>query len=236
MKNKWLCISFLCVLIGLNTGCQSDSSGSIKAPVDVTLTLTDTKGNVLKNRSVSLSGFDVKSPQNKQTDANGQAQFSFVWSTDDYGTAWACQATEDADFKMVNVMMSPRCCGPGMSGQVTVRDTVKMDSLKAFKVRLKSKSTNVTSLNVQVTRDGIEPLPLPFTGKSSTREGRQDIRRTFFSQIFKVNSTQLDTTLSMKVYQNTSFDLRIQSDKGSIYGPYTAGAWVNRDSVYLIEF
>lgn len=215
--------------------------------VDATVTLTDVNGKVLRNKILFVEGYGIGRSE-KVTDEKGLAHFDFYWNTyNESGAAlWAIQAEEESNFKMVNLVFSPS----GNNGtKSTIIDTIKMDSLRAFKIRVKVSRTDLIALNLAVKHEGMDTLPKIFSGGSaisgtqSSRGGykvRQELKRVFLNHSQNTNTPQLDTTFQLNVYAHAYFDIncnvQFKTNPTSSNQKYTISETYPRDSIFLIQF
>jgi hypothetical protein len=240
----------------LQSSCSDDGCKDCGIPVEATVILTDAKGQPLKNRQVSASGWTF-TRQAKLTDDKGRVNFSFFWNQyNESGPAvWVIQSLEDANLKMVNLMVSPTA-GGNTSQKLTITDSIKMDSLTTFKVRVKTSRTDLTYLRLSATHEGMKFSDLrdPISGieyfsNPQTRVVNrtpyflisQKLERVFFLHEKATTTPQLDTTFQMKVFANTAFTVNCD-----IYYKTTPptqsnlkrsiSATASRDSVVLIQF
>ncbi len=234
---------------------DSDYGCCREVPIAATVTVTDLKGNALKNRDVSLSGYRIYSKRVQKTDEKGQTQFDFYWYGNNSGCAiWAIQAVENTDFKMVNLMLAPNCGGPN-EGKVTLRDSIRMDSLKTMTIRVKTPRSDLNSLSLIVARDvGITPLNEAFNGSDypsyveynynngqyGNPKVRQEIRQTFLEHRKPTNTPMLDTTFQVKVFANVAFKVtsgvNFTTEPKYLTRSVSVSATASRDSVLLIQF
>lgn len=239
------------LIIALITACGPYDCLDCGNPVDADVVLMDAKGNPLKNRELFVSGSVYE--QTQTTDENGHAHFEFFWSPaiKDAHSCWAIQAKED-QLIMVNLILSPNVNGRYSEGKYLVRDTIIMDSLTKFKIRVKTSRNDLKGLYFKVGNDGLWPLDNPFycplsgpyglpqSGTNLDYSVRQPLKREFLTRNFFTNTPQLDTTINLKVYANTAFQVDCnvgywgepKSEKKNI----TIDATASRDSVLLIEF
>jgi hypothetical protein len=241
----------------LQSSCSEADCTDCGEPVEATVILTDAKGQTLKNRQVSVSGW-LMTRQTQSTDDKGRAHFNFFGAGfNESGPAvWVIQSLEDANWKMVNLMVSPTG-GGGTSPKLTITDSIKMDSLTTFKVRVKTSRTDVTYLRLSVLHEGMKIGPKlsdPINGTEyfqnpQTRAVgnisyfliRQNLERVFLLHEKATSTPQLDTTFQMSVFANTAFTVNCnmyykttpttQSDLKR-----TVSATASRDSVLLIQF
>ncbi len=255
MKNFNLSYFLLLISFSCLTSCTEPIGASeVVVPVEATAIITDAKGKVLKNRLISVSGY-AGLRQTGLTDENGRAHFSFLWSVyNESGSAsWALQPVEDTLFKMVHLMISPTN-GGSRSSKITITDSLQMDSLTNFKVRVKIARSDVSYLSLSVLHEGMEPLPDPIKGYESF-SGAQTVpfvpgqnsnfiikqkRKRIFLEHGKNTSTPLlDTTLQMRVFAHTPFTINCgisYKNNTDAQQKRTVSATASRDSVVLIQF
>jgi hypothetical protein len=219
-------------------------------PVEANVTLADASGKVLKQTTVILKGYGINKERPQLTDENGQTQYLFDWQYNGSGEAfWVILAEETTDYQMVNLLTSPKSYNES-EGTVTLRDTIKMDSLAHFKIRVKTNRTDVANLSVSALREGIDPLPQKFSGSSGISgfnyNGRttespvyRAIKKDFLKHNAPTSTPQLDTTFSLKVFARTGF--KIAATMGfktntTITQNFNVPAKTARDSVFLIQF
>jgi hypothetical protein len=253
---KYLFILSLFTIL-LQSSCSDAGCTDCGVPVEATVILTDVKGQILKNRQVSVSGWTL-TRQAQLTDDKGRVQFSFFWNQyNESGPAiWAIQSLEDANWKMLNLMVSPT--GGGYTSQkLTITDSIKMDSMATFKVRVKTARTDVTYLRLSAIHEGMKIGPKlndPISGTESFQNPqtrtignrsdfliRQKLEQVFLLHEKATNTPQLDTTFQMRVFANTAFTVNCYMEykttpqtQSSLKRTVTATA--SRDSVMLIQF
>lgn len=248
---------FILSVCFLHASCSDADCTDCGVPVEATVILTDAKGQALKNRQVSASGWTFRR-QAKLTDDKGHAYFSFFWNQyNESGPAiWAIQSLEDADFKMVNLMVSPT--GGGNTGnKITVTDTIKMDSLTTFKVRVKTSRTDLTYMRLSAIHEGMKMGPNlrdPISGTEYLQNAQtrlvgqnsfflisQKLERVFLLHEKTTTTPQLDTTFQMKVFANTAFTVTCDmyyktTPPSDSRKKQTISATASRDSVLLLQF
>lgn len=258
MKNFNILYFFIFTAFTLLSSClEPIGSGQAVIPVEATAIITDGKEQALKNRLVSASGYGL-SRITGLTDENGHVHFNFLWYVyNESGPAiWVIQPVEDTIFKMVNLMVTPGDGGIGGSSKLTIRDSLKMDSLTSFKVRVKTTRTDVNFLSLSVLHEGMNPLPDPIKGyeywgnaertphiigQNSNFIIRQKRKQVFLEHRKTTNTPQLDTTFQMKVFANTPFTVDCYmtyktAPMGSVILKRTISATASRDSVLLLQF
>jgi hypothetical protein len=249
MKIQFLLFAaFSCTFSSCFLNPDSDCGHCRIVPVEANVTLADASGKALKQKNLILSGYGIYPKRAQLTDENGQTQYLFDWSYNGSGKAlWVIQAEETTDYQMVNLLSAPSG-GNGSEGTVTLRDTIKMDSLVNFKIRVKTNRTDVTYLSLSALREGIAPLTRNFSGtyESFYYNGRttespvyQSIKRVFLNHYAPTSTPQLDTTFSLKVFARTGFKIAATMSfrpNNSTTQNFNIPAKSARDSTFLIQF
>lgn len=251
MKIQFLFFAaFLCAFSSCFVFDSGDCGPCRVVPVEANVTLADASGKALKQTTVILKGYVINQERPQLTNENGQTQYQFDWQYNGSGSAfWVILAEETADYQMVNLLTSPNGYNES-EGTVTLRDTIKMDSLVYFKIRVKTNRTDVANLSLSALREGIDPLPAKFSGGSNISgfdySGRSTespvyraIKKDFLKHNAPTSTPQLDTTFSLKVFARTAF--KINATMGfktntSTTQNFNVPAKAARDSIFLIQF
>ncbi|MDZ7877627.1 MAG: hypothetical protein U5L45_08150 [Saprospiraceae bacterium] len=246
---------FFLIIFGAFASCVALDNAS---PVEAAVTLVDFKGQPLKNRVVFVEGYGTIRKE-QLTDDKGQTQLNFNWDGyNESGTSvWAIQAVEDTSFKMTNLLFSPNG-GHGNSRKYTIADTIRMDTLRPLKIRVKTNRTDLEYLRLQVSYEGIGldrlksyggfystgtqtiPVYRDSPSWSSYYWIKQPVNRSFVNHGKTTTTPQLDTTFQTRVFAHTNFKILClilykNTPKENIK-ELTFNPTVSRDSVLLLAF
>ena len=125
-----------------------------KAKLEVIVYLKDMYGNPIANRWTYLSGY-LSARDSLQTDKDGRVAYNTIWSlyNDSGDIDWSLAPKKDKKYTPVNFVFPTRMS----EKEISITDTIKMDTLKNIKIRLKSLRNDLVEYSILFGRSGYKP-------------------------------------------------------------------------------
>ena len=122
-----------------------------KAKLEVIVYLKDMYGNPIANRWTYLSGY-LSARDSLQTDKDGRVAYNTIWFlyNDSGDIDWSLAPKKDKKYTPVNFVFPTRMS----EKEISITDTIKMDTLKNIKIRLKSLRNDLTKYSIGIGRSG----------------------------------------------------------------------------------
>ena len=226
MNKSYLFFTTL-LLFSLVLGCFR--SPLPQTPVDQTCYVLSLDGKPLEGREVKLSGAGIlhitAAKKTAFTDVTGKVNFKFDWQEvhESGSNSWYLDATTGSNLMAVNRLRDPNQLFGSTGKKTTSIDTIRMDSIEPFKIKLKS-----------VVRIRLFDLQL-----ISYESYNPDFEFLKLRDVPVANAF-LDTIINVNVYKNTIFRVSVNysySDKvGGKGSSYYIKPIVPRDKVYEVIF
>ncbi len=202
------CINYSTLaLLLLMVGCRYTSENQCGAPYDmptyVEVLVTDFNGKPLPNKVVQTAGSASKDIET--TDVNGFAKAHFLWLDgcfSDYCEFWSLSASDDYNMVATNVVLSPTSSTPKGNVSVTIKETIKMDSLINISLRLKSERTDIDHVELTVYAAGHKTTDC-YTDKATSQPMYHDFGKLYIT----TPTSRLDTVVSIKAYKTFTFGI-----------------------------
>jgi hypothetical protein len=211
MKIKFFLFSSICFSI---LSCEQPR---FLQPYEMTVKVVDTNSKPLKGRKLNLihgfehsnHTFDKEVKDSLITDSNGSAVFKYTIESsgafDIVPYVARITVTDDTKLVATNVLAHGLDWSTDKSKKtatIKVEDKIVMDSLIPFKIRIRTRKTNVIAFHLEV--DGIWQY---------TKASR-DIGRNFLNVGSQLPGILLDTTINTMVYSKTPMRLYNSVDYG----------------------
>ncbi len=237
-------ISFIFGMSFYISSCYPPCKGNFTQQFEMTLKVVDMDNNPVKNREVIMftlpeshnpSMANLLSPvifdkTSTTTDNIGNIKLAYILKTDcEMNFSRAFIVKEDSLFKAVDfVKHSVNINQKTAIDRIKLSDTIRMDSLVPFKMRIKSSKNNVSKLYMRVASSNLYGYSI------------DTLYRTFkYSFGEPISSQLIDTTIVTQVYSKRQFymknDIKL-SDSSIIQGkPYFIDRNINRNVIFLYE-
>lgn len=185
-----------------------------KAKVEAVVFLKDMSGKPLANRWLFLSGYVAKS-DSAQTDKDGRVAFNTLWflGNDSGKTDWSIAPKRDNKLIPVDFIFPPFIDEKAVS----ITDTIKMDSLRDIKIRLKSLRTDLSGYEVVVGNTGYVPgysagnQPREYSDSFIPFPSVHNEVKVNYGVTFKISysgiTTSLDTVINIKAFSKAGFGI-----------------------------
>ena len=226
MKNRLFVAVFLCLSL---LGCSSpfeECPNCLSSAVDITAVVVDMDNKPMQGIVVNSKLPDALGSSNLFTDKQGQISLKFVWSRNS-SSSWSLKVEDKLDLKTVNYLAGPYL---PTAEKITITDTIRIDTLKTIKIRLKTNRTDANGIGCTTSAGYL----------STSQIFRTPIARTFDFLNRTRQASPIDTVIQMRVYSKAAF--RISRSMTFVNTGFTGWRdtlikdYGQRDSVFVFEF
>ena len=207
-----------------------------KTKLEATVYLKDMNGNPIADRWTYSVGY-LKVKDSMKTDKDGRTSINTIWYQyfDDENTFWSLAPKKDNKYIPVNFVFPPNV----EEKEISITDTMKMDTLKDIKIRLKSLRNDLIKYNIAIGRSGYIPSKLVYGGIKPTTFSDEFFPAPTVHNSIKVNygivfgkykSANLpsqDTVINVKAYSKAAFSIVIR--------PYYVGNLLLPDKELIVK-
>lgn len=142
------------------------------------------------------------------------------------------------------MLVSPNTHGE-QDGKITIWDTLFMETLTPFKIKVKTQRNDVEFVNIKIQKDGLNFDENKFLGYSSAGiqnvvSLRQDLASELPNNLVQSSTPKLDTIIEVKVFEISEFNLNCTfgytNSPTAISKKVKISSSFPRDSVLFIKF
>ena len=226
MKNRLFVAVFLSLSL---SGCLrlfEECPDCLSSAVDLTAVVVDMDNKPMQGIVVNSQLPEKVSGGNFVTDKQGQISLKFVWPPNS-SSSWSLKVEDKLDLKTVNNLAGSYA---PTAEKITITDTIRIDTLKTIKIRLKTNRTDANGIGCTTSTNYF----------ATSQIFRKPIDRTFDYLNRTRQASPIDTVIQMRAYSKAAF--RIRSSMTFVNTGFTGlrdtliKDYGQRDSVFVFEF